>query len=394
MAGSVKGITIEIGGDTTKLGRALSNVDKSTRSLKNELSSVEKALQLDPTNTILLAQKQDILKDAISKTTEKLNILTTSQKSLSQQLTDGDIDQEQYDKFQEKIESSRGKLEKLRQEQINVEEQYQNGDIDKNAYDSFKKKVISAENEVKNLETSQKSLEEKLTDGDIDEGQYRAFQRELINTQSEFDGLQNILTQTEEDIAKVNNNLENTNITLENTGIDLENTSSKFDLLGENASDFNTKMSNALNSVISQVVDLGIKAIETSEQFNDAYDIIIKKTGATGENLESFKESANNVYSELPTSLEDSATAVGEVNTKFALTGEELEEVSKMFIQFATINDTDVNNSIDTISQLMKQWNLNMENLPGLLGLITSNAQATGISVDSLISGVCELPII
>jgi len=153
-------------------------------------------------------------------------------------------------------------------------------------------------------------------------------------------------------------------------------------------------MSNAFNSVISQVVDLGIKAIETSEQFNDAYDIIIKKTGATGENLESFKESANNVYSELPTSLEDSATAVGEVNTKFALTGEELEEVSKMFIQFATINDTDVNNSIDTISQLMKQWNLNMENLPGLLGLITSNAQATGISVDSLISGMCELPII
>lgn len=390
MAKSIKGITIEIGGDTTKLGKALSEVNKDTKSLQYELNSVDKLLKLDPTNTELLTQKQDILKEAILKTKEKLDVLATSQKSLSQQLADGDIDQQQYDKFQEKLEKSKSKLEELKQEQSKVEEQYQNGEIDKNAYDNFQKKVLSAENQVKSLESTQKTLEERLADGDIDEGQYRAFQREVVSAQNELSSFENQLAQTESTISNANSQLIDTTSTLKEVNTQLEDTGSRFDWLGENSTEFNSKMSQALTDVIDKVVDLGKQAVDMSEQFNDAYDIIIKKTGATGESLEQFKESANNVYSQIPTTLIDSATAVGEVNTKFALTGEQLEDVSKMFIEFATINDTDVNNSIDTVSQLMKQWGLNMEDLSGLLGLITSNAQATGISVDSLISGVFQ----
>lgn len=74
-AGNIKGITIEIGGETTKLSKALSDVNSTSGSLQKELKEVDKLLKLDPTNTELLAQKQQLLKEAIGNTKDKLDTL-------------------------------------------------------------------------------------------------------------------------------------------------------------------------------------------------------------------------------------------------------------------------------------------------------------------------------
>ena len=79
---NIKGITITIGGDTTKLQDALKGVDKQVYSLNSDLKALDKALQLDPTNTNLLAQKQDVLKRSIEATTERLNTLKEAQKQM------------------------------------------------------------------------------------------------------------------------------------------------------------------------------------------------------------------------------------------------------------------------------------------------------------------------
>lgn len=85
MAGSrIKGITIEIGGDTTKLQSALSGVDKSLRQTQNNLRDVNKLLKLDPGNTALLTQKQKALKDAIGLTKDRLQQLKDAQKGVAQ----------------------------------------------------------------------------------------------------------------------------------------------------------------------------------------------------------------------------------------------------------------------------------------------------------------------
>ena len=75
MAKKLKGITVEIGGDTGPLSKALEDVNKTSRTLQVELRQVERLLKLDPTNTELLAQKQQILGQSISSTEEKLNAL-------------------------------------------------------------------------------------------------------------------------------------------------------------------------------------------------------------------------------------------------------------------------------------------------------------------------------
>lgn len=75
MANNIKGITIEIGGDTTKLQNALKGVNGDLKSTKNELKEVEKGLKLDPKNTELLAQKQQLLTKAVGETKDKLDVL-------------------------------------------------------------------------------------------------------------------------------------------------------------------------------------------------------------------------------------------------------------------------------------------------------------------------------
>ena len=72
MASRIQGITVEIGGDTTKLSTALSKVNKEIRDTQSQLKDVNKLLKLDPGNTDLMAQKQKLLTQAISETKEKL----------------------------------------------------------------------------------------------------------------------------------------------------------------------------------------------------------------------------------------------------------------------------------------------------------------------------------
>lgn len=116
MAGTIKGITVEIGGDTTKLGTALKGVNTSAKSLQNELKGVNSLLKMDPGNVTLLQQKQELLAKAVSNTKEKLNTLKETQKQVQEQFDKGDITEEQYRDFQREIVAAEEKLKSLEKE--------------------------------------------------------------------------------------------------------------------------------------------------------------------------------------------------------------------------------------------------------------------------------------
>lgn len=116
MANRIKGITVEINGDTTKLSKALEGVNKNIRSTQSQLKDVEKLLKLDPTNTELLSQKQKLLADAVSSTKEKLETLKTAAKQANTALANGDITQEQYDALQREIIETEQELKSLEQQ--------------------------------------------------------------------------------------------------------------------------------------------------------------------------------------------------------------------------------------------------------------------------------------
>ena len=79
MANRIKGITVEIGGDTTKLSKALEGVNKDIKGTQTQLKDVQKLLKLDPSNTELLSQKHKLLADAVTATKEKLEVLKLPQ---------------------------------------------------------------------------------------------------------------------------------------------------------------------------------------------------------------------------------------------------------------------------------------------------------------------------
>ena len=102
-ANRIKGITIEIGGDTTKLQTALKGVNTQVKSTQQQLKDVEKLLKLDPGNTELLAQKHRLLGDAVQETKQKLETLKTASEQANEALKNGTITQEQYDGLQREI---------------------------------------------------------------------------------------------------------------------------------------------------------------------------------------------------------------------------------------------------------------------------------------------------
>lgn len=117
-ANRIKGITIEIGGDTTKLQTALKGVNTEIRNTQSQLKDVEKLLKLDPGNTELLSQKHKLLAQAVSETKEKLETLKTAAEQANSALANGEISQSQYDALQREIVETEQELKRL-EEQAN-----------------------------------------------------------------------------------------------------------------------------------------------------------------------------------------------------------------------------------------------------------------------------------
>ena len=109
MAGDIKGITIEIGGDTSGLQRSLKAVDGELRKTKSALRDVNKLLKLDPSNTELLRQKQKYLKDAIDQTSKKLETLKQAQKGVAE-------GSDKWNELQRDIIQTEQELKKLEKE--------------------------------------------------------------------------------------------------------------------------------------------------------------------------------------------------------------------------------------------------------------------------------------
>lgn len=288
MAGSVKGIIVEIGGDTSALQKALSKVNSATSSLSRELRGVNSLLKLDPKNTELLKQKQDILNKS--------------------------------------VEATQSKLEELRK----VKEE----------------------------------ADRKMAEGTaINEENYRALQREIANTENKLKQLQ----------------LETSNWTKAGT---------KIDQFGQKIDDVGNKLGKMgmtlTKTVTPAVAGMATLAIKTFDEVDEGADIVIKKTGATADAAEELEAVYEKVAGNVAGSFEDVGNAVGEINTRFGFTNKELEEASEKFLKFAKINDTDVNTAVQKVSRYMGDASIESSKYGEVLDDLTSVAQASGISIDSL----------
>lgn len=122
MASTIKGITVKIAGDTMDLQKSLKAVQSSSASLQSELSAINRQLKFDPENTVLLAQKQEVLKEQIENSRDALKKLLDVQDQVEEQAKNGEISTEQYRAYQREVEKAKSKLETFTKQFAETEE--------------------------------------------------------------------------------------------------------------------------------------------------------------------------------------------------------------------------------------------------------------------------------
>ncbi len=136
--------------------------------------------------------------------------------------------------------------------------------------------------------------------------------------------------------------------------------------------------------VTAPIAAIGGASMAAFGEMRSGLDTIIKKTGATGDTLEGFHGIMDNVVSNLPIGFETAGAAIGEVNTRFGSTGEELQGLSEQFIKFAELNGTDVSQSIDSVQQAMATYGLEAKDAGAFLDTLNKAGQDTGVNVNQL----------
>ena len=414
MAGKIKGINIEIGGDTTGLDKALKNVNKSASDASKEIKEIDKALKFDPGNVVLLSQKQELLAKQVSNAKEKLETLKTAEEQVQKQFAEGKIGEEQYRAFQREVETTKNVLKGYEGKLANVNQALaENG----NATQSNKSQLQNLQKEQNRLASESEKvvssfkLQESQLGANASESEKLALAQKKIGAQSSFvakqiENLEKQLELTKQEYGENSVEANKMEAQLNQAKTAYSNLSQEMKNLGgagKQASGTLTETNNLLKAellnqfsekladISQKLVDFGKSALEAFRQVDEGMDTIVTKTGVTGDSLKEMQDIASNIATEIiPTDFSKAGEAVGEVNTQFGLTGDALKDVSVEMIKFAEINGTDITNSTISASKALEAYELSTSDLAKVLDSTTYTAQSTGVSVDDLMKKAIE----
>lgn len=190
---------------------------------------------------------------------------------------------------------------------------------------------------------------------------------------------------TEKQIRNYNTQLETLGTDTEEATKDTKNLSDGFTVMKGVMSDL---VSAGIKALIQGLKDVAKYANEAYSEFDKGYDNLIKATGATGDSAKAIEDNYKNVAKSVKGDMSDIGAAVGEVNTRFGYTGEQLEKLSERFLKFADINKVDVVGAVDSSQKAMSAYGLTAEDAEHYLDALTKTAQNTGVSTDKLNSGI------
>lgn len=236
--------------------------------------------------------------------------------------------------------------------------------------------------------------------------QLTALNEELETAQRNYDAASRgvsswtvTVNKSEAALYKLQRQIEDNNTALDDAADTAEDMGDSLGLLGRMGEDAGAKIGElvakagemfSLAGLIGIATSIGKAIYEMGEQYLSAAAAIEKATGATRQGLAELTDTAYAALGQSYTTLDTVAGAVGEINTRFGVTGDELERLTVLFTEYARVNNTDVVGSVQSISKVEKAWNLEMADTGMLMDKLTRGAQASGISVDSLASSLVE----
>ena len=176
-------------------------------------------------------------------------------------------------------------------------------------------------------------------------------------------------------------------------GESVDETSQEFDALGDEAGNAEIDVSDSINAMGAAIMAAGVAmlirqitaaVIDLANEFSRAEAIIVKSSGATGQELASLRDSTISVWSGVPESIENVATVLGTLNTATGAVGDEIEELTRKTLDFARVNNEDAAVSASTLGRLKNALELDVAGLSATLDQLTLASQMSGLGVNAM----------
>lgn len=373
MGNRIKGITVEIGGDTTGLDKALRGVNSSITKTQSALNDVNKLLKLDPSNTVLVAQKQQLLSQAVSQTSDKLEALESAQEQVTAAFQRGDIGQDKYQAFQREIEETRGKLnqykndlsslqteqDRLSSNTARLEKLFSSTGTQVDDYaDVLGSKLVSA---IKNgtansdqMKTAIEKIGKSATGGKADIRQLT----DALDTVDDGEAIRNLIEELKQAGDAAQDTAENVGQIAENTkGAALMQTADQLSAVGD------------------KIQDIGTKAMDAYAETENAVTKVNAYFGETGQAAEDTANVIKSVYSDgVGESMDSVADAVLMVKKNLGdLSETDLTNLTQQAITLDELYGIDMNETLRGVNSLMQQYGLTAQEAMDYIVVGTQN---------------------
>lgn len=373
MGNRIKGITVEIGGDTTGLDKALRGVNSSITKTQSTLNDVNKLLKLDPSNTVLVAQKQQLLSQAVSQTSDKLEALESAQEQVTAAFQKGDIGQDKYQAFQREVEETRGKLnqykndlsslqteqDRLSSNTARLEKLFSSTGTQVDDYaDVLGSKLVSA---IKNgtansdqMKTAIEKIGKSATGGKADIRQLT----DALDTVDDGEAIRNLIEELKQAGDAAQDTAEDVGKIAENTkGAALMQTADQLSAVGD------------------KIQDIGTKAIDAYSETENAVTKVNAYFGETGQAAEESANVIKSVYSDgVGESMDSVADAVLMVKKNLGdLSETDLTNLTQQAITLDELYGIDMNETLRGVNSLMQQYGLTAQEAMDYIVVGTQN---------------------
>lgn len=319
MASTIKGITVKIAGETTDLQKALKNIQSSSRSLQSELKTINNQLKFDPDNTVLLAQKQDVLREQIDNSTSALKELVDVEEQVKEQAKNGEISTDQFRAYQREVEKTKSQLE------------------------NFKKQLADTEAAAKAV--NMKQLENEMSD---------------VRTET---------SKTTDSFKELEDKSDNTNLSKFKKEVDDVKTSATElkDVLADTAT--------GIGVAVGTIGGSAVAAITSANSEKKALNSLQAQTGLTKDELLKYKSVINDIYKDnFGESQEEIADTLAKIKQVTSET--DPSKLKEMAENLYTLQDTfdgfDINETLRGINGLVTNMGLSAEDA---FDLIVKGAQ-------------------
>ena len=391
MAETFEGLYVKFGANTVEFEKSVKGINSALASLKKDFTNINKELKMDPDNVELLTRKLTNLQEQARVGALKILELKKQQKALGE----SEVGSAQWNKLQIEIakvesqmkvvdramESTKKRIEDVGNPKsiLNLNKEINNVakelDIVNQKLELDPKNVELSEQKMKLLSKQSSLAKDKVQEL---KRQQAELGKEKIGTE-EWRQLQNEIGQAEVEVLKIDKAMGNLGDSSRSATGNIK------EATGYLKADVMMDVAEKAGQLGQKMVDAGKKTVDAWSEIDEAMDTVTTKTGLTGESLLGLQEIAKGIATSLPaTTFQESADAVGELNTQFGLTGDTLQSAAEYLLKYSKITGEDISNSAINAKKAIDAYGLSNEDLARVLDSVTKVGQDTGQSYDSI----------